>query len=178
MQPTSKFRTGIKFGIVTFLVYFALLFIRYKYFSNTPIMFGLAAVVSFIVVLVLYLFSGIARKKELNGYADFKDIFQTIFVCILITELAYVTFNFVYLKYVDPAFWDNFKVAARSFFEKTLPEDKVEQQMKQMDDAGNQITPVGLLRGYGFSVIVDSIIGMIYASILRKKKEVFPETDL
>jgi len=178
MQPTSKFKTGIRYGLITALIYAVLLFCRYKFFAYSPVAFGVMAIVSFIIVLVLYLLAGIARKKELNGYANFKDIFQTIFVSILITELIYVFFNLFYIRFIDPAFWDNFKVGARSFFEKALPEDKVDQQMKALDDASGQVTPAGLLKGYGFSVILDSIVGMIFASILRKKKDVFPETDL
>jgi hypothetical protein len=34
---------------------------------------------------------------------------------------------------------------------------------------------MGLVKGYGFSVIVDSIFGFLFASILRKKKPVFQE---
>ncbi len=179
MQPTSKFRTGIRFGIMTALLYIVLLFIRYRFFSSNPLAFVGAGGITFIAVLVMYLLAGIARKKELNGYATFRDILQTIFVCILITELAFVVFNGIYLKYVDPAFWENFKGGARAFFEKAgMSDADVDKQMKMLDEQGSQMTVPVLVRNFGMYVIVDSIVGMIYASILRKKKNVFPETDL
>ena len=113
------------------------------------------------------------------GYADFKDIFQTIFIAIIITEIVYVVFNAVYLKYVDPSFFDNFKLVTRNFLEKSgLSQDQVDEKMKTFDDANKQLTPLGLIKGFGTWVVIDSIIGMIYAAILRKKKDIFQEPKL
>ena len=86
MQPTSKYSTGLRFGLIIGLIYAILLFVRFNFFAGSPLSFGLFAIVSYLLILVLYLFAGISRKKELGGYADFKDIFQTIFISILITE--------------------------------------------------------------------------------------------
>ncbi|MDP4252189.1 MAG: DUF4199 domain-containing protein [Bacteroidota bacterium] len=179
MQPTSKYSTGLRFGLITGLVYAILLFLRYNFFAGSPISLGIFSMISYLVILVLYLFAGISRKKELVGYADFKDIFQTIFITIIITEIVYVVFNAIYLKYVDPSFFDNFKLVTRNFLEKSgLKQDQIDEKMKSFDDANNQLTPMGLIKGFGVWVIIDSIIGMIYASILRKKKDIFQETKL
>ena len=179
MQPISKYKTGVRFGLIIGLVYAVLLFLRYRFFAGSPLSIGIFAMVSYLVVLILFLFAGIARKKELDGYADFKDIFQTIFISILITEAVYVIFNALYLKYVDPSFFDSLKVVTRNFLEKKgLSQDQIDSQMKAFSDANKEMTPWGLIKGYGTWVIVDSIIGMIYSSILRKKKEIFQETKL
>lgn len=180
MQPTSKYSTGIRYGLITGLVYAVLLFLRYNFFAGGPITLGIFAIISYVVVLVLYFFAGAARKKELVGYADFKDIFQTIFITVLITEIVYVAFTAVYLKYVDPSFFDNFKLATRNFLEKSgqLSQDQIDDKMKSFDDTNQQFTPMGLIKGFGTWVIIDSIIGMIYASILRKKKDIFQEPKL
>lgn len=179
MPTGSKFKTGIRFGLITGLVYAILLFLRYNFFSGNPLSLGMFAIVSYLVVLVLFLFAGITRKKELGGYADFRDVFQTIFVAILITEAVYVVFNVIYLKYVDPSFFDNFKVATRNYMEKAgLPQDQVDSKMKAFDDMDKQLSPLGFIKSFGSWVIIDSIIGMIYALILRKRKDVFQETNL
>jgi hypothetical protein len=179
MQPISKYKTGIRFGLIIGLVYAVLLFLRYKFFAGSPVSLGIFAIVSYLVVLILYLFAGISRKKELDGYADFKDIFQTIFISILITEAVYVIFNSIYLKYVDPSFFDNLKVVTRNFLEtKGLTQDQIDSQMKAFGDANREMEPWGLIKGYGTWVIIDSIVGMIYASVLRKKKDVLPDTKL
>jgi len=179
MQPTSKYSTGLRFGLIIGLIYAILLFVRFNFFAGSPLSFGLFAIVSYLLILVLYLFAGISRKKELGGYADFKDIFQTIFISILITEAVYVIFTSAYLRFIDPSFWDNFKVVTRNFFEKAgMTQDQIDAKMKGFDEANKEMTPWAMVKGYGTWVIIDSIVGMIYSSILRKKKDIFQETKL
>lgn len=179
MQPTSKYATGIRFGLITGLIYAVLLFLRYHFFADSPISFRILALVSYLIVLVLYFLAGRSRKKQLKDYADFRDIFQTIFLAILITEAVYVIFTSVYLKYIDPSFWDNFRTVSRNFLEKSgMSQEKIDIQMKNFDEANREMTPWGLVKGYGTWVIIDSIIGMIYSSILRKKRDIIPETKL
>ena len=109
MTTVSKYSNGLRFGLITGLLYIVLLFLRYNFFAGSPVSFGLFAVVSYLVILMMYLFTGIFRKKELGGYGDLKEIFQSIFIAILITEVVYIIFNLIYIKFVDPAFWENFK---------------------------------------------------------------------
>ncbi|HTB24086.1 MAG TPA: DUF4199 domain-containing protein, partial [Puia sp.] len=140
-------------------------------FASNPVQFGLSALVTYIVILMLYLFTGIARRKELGGYGESREIFQSIFIVILITELFYILFNLIYLKYVDPAFWENLKTTTLSYYKGLkLGGEQMEQRMKSFKDVDQQTKPMGLLKGYGFSVIIDSLFGLIFAAILRKKK--------
>ena len=176
MQSISKYSIGVRFGLLAGFLYIILLFLRYKYFAGSPVSFGLFAVVSFIIILLIYLFTGMARKKQLGGYGEMKEIFQSIFIAILITEIVYIIFNFIYLKYVDPAFWVNFKATNLSFLEsKKVPEDQIEQQMKSFKDVDQATRPMGLIKGFGYSIIIDSIFGLIFAAMLRKKKPAFEE---
>src|SRR5271169_6223703 len=109
MDPVSKYSIGLRFGFITGLLYAVLLFFRYHFFASSPISFGLFAIVSYFIILMMYLFTGITRKRQLDGYGELKEIFQSIFIAILIAELAYVLFNLIYIKFVEPAFWENFK---------------------------------------------------------------------
>jgi hypothetical protein len=174
MNPTSKYTIGIRFGLLTGLIYIVLLFVRYHFTSSNPIFIGLFAILTYFVILVLFLFTGIARKKELGGYGEMKEIFQSIFIAILIAELFYVLFNLIYFKFVDPAFWENFKAASLAFMEKAgLTQNEIDEKMKSFKDVGQETKPMGLLKGYGTSVVVDSIFGLGFAALLRKKKPVF-----
>jgi hypothetical protein len=176
MNPISKYTVGLRFGLLTGLLYVVLLFLRYRLFASTPVSFGLFAFVSYIIILLMYLFTGIARKKQLGGFGEFKEIFQSIFIAILIAEMVYIIFNIIYTKFVDPSFWENFKVTTFSYLQKKgLTEDQIDQQMKSFKDVDQQMKPVALLKGYGFGVIMDSIFGLIFAAIIRKKKPVFEE---
>jgi hypothetical protein len=173
MNPASKFSTGIRFGLLTGVIYVFLLFVRYHFAASNPIFIGLFAILSYFVILVLYLFTGIARKKELGGSGEMKEIFQSIFITILIAELFYVFFNLIYFKFVDPAFWNHFKATSLTIMEKAgLTKEEIDEKMKGFKDVGQETNPMGLVKGYGTSVVMDSIFGLIFAAILRKKKPI------
>jgi len=178
MKPSTRYSMGIRFGLLTGLLYIVLLFFRYNFFASNPLSFGLFTVLSYLIILVVYLFTGIARKKELGGFADFREIFTCIFIAILITEFAYIIFNLVYFKFVDPSFWENFKATTIAYLQKKgLTDEQVDQQMKSFKDVDKQTEPFNVIKGYGISVIIDSIFGLIFAAILRKKKPVFEDVS-
>jgi hypothetical protein len=113
------------------------------------------------------------RKKQLGGTGEMKDIFQSIFITILITELCYVIFNWIYLKYIDPGFWQKLQAVSLEILKKLkAPQDQIDEQMKGFKDADQLTKPWGLIKGYGSSVVIDSIFGLLFASLLRKKKPV------
>lgn len=173
MNPVSNYKIGLRFGLFTGLIYIILLFVRYHFAASNPILIGVFTLLTYLVILILFLFTGIARKKELGGSGEMNEIFRSIFIAILITELFYVSFNLVYFKFIDPAFWDNFKANSLSIMEKAgLTKEEIDEKMKGFKDFGQETKPMELIKGYGTGVVVDSIFGLIFAAILRKKKSV------
>jgi hypothetical protein len=171
MDRDSKYYIGLRFGLLAGLIYAVLLYIRYRYFASNPIQFSLFATATYIVVLIMYVFAGVARKKQLGGMGEMKDIFQSIFIVILIAEFVFIIFNLVYLKLLDPLFWENFKTTSQIYYQnQKLNTEQMEQAMKGLKDVDQQTKPMGLIKGYGYSVIVDSLFGFIIASAVRKKK--------
>jgi hypothetical protein len=179
MKPISKYKIGLRFGLLTGLVYAVLLFFRYRFFATNPVSFAFFVIVSYLLVLGMYLFTGFARKKELGGYGAMNEIFQSIFITILIAEAAYVVFNFIYLKFIDPAFWENFKAGSLSYYQNLkMTDEEIDHAMKGLKDADQQVKPVGLLKGYGFGIVMDSVFGLIFAAILRRKKPEISEIPI
>jgi Protein of unknown function (DUF4199) len=174
MTPVSPYSVGLRFGLITALVYIVLLFCRYNFFAGNPLSFGLFTIVSYLVILTLYFFAGKARKTQQGGFGSFKEIFQTILITIVIAELAFVIFTFFYLRYVDPHFFENFKSNTLTYLEKAgLKEDQIDDQMKKFKDMDDQMSPLNLLKGLGSWIVIDSIFGLIFAAILRKNKDFF-----
>jgi len=170
MTPVSKYTIGLRYGIITGSLYFILLFCRYKFFASNPRYFVLSAVAGYFIILMMYLFTGIARKKELGGYASMKDIFTSVFIVILITELVYIIFNLVYFKILDPSFWNNFQASTLLQLQKLqTPGEQIDQQMKNFKEMEIQTSPANLIKGYGISVVIDCVFGLIFAIILRKQ---------
>jgi len=173
MNPTSRYTVGLRFGLIAGLLYIVLLFIRYNFFNKSPVGFGFFAIITYIIILLVYLITGMYRKKELGGYGELKEIFQSIFITILITEFSYILFNFIFLKYVNPSFWINFKTVSLAFYQQQkLPPEQIEQAMKGLKDIDKATNLGGLVSGFGYSVVIDCIFGFIFAFILRKKKPV------
>jgi len=173
MLSDSKYKVGIQYGIITGIVYIVLLFIRYRFTDLNTNYIGILAIISYLVILVMFLVTGIMRRKQLGGFAEMKVIFQSIFIAILITELCYVVFNWIYLKYVDPGFWEKLRTASLELLKKAnIPQDQIDEQMKGFKDADQLTKPMGLIKGYGSSVVIDSIFGLLFASLLRKKPTV------
>ena len=176
MNPTSKYSLGLRFGLITGFLYVSLLFLRYKFYISTPPSFSLFAIISYFIILMMYLITGILRKKQLGGYAEIKDIFQSIFITILITELFYVLFNFIYLKYADPGFLENFQGSALAYYKKLgYTTEQINMEMKDVRTLTDGMKPEGMIKGFGTIVVIDSIFGFIFAAILRKKKPISEE---
>ena len=171
MNPGSKYSVGTRWGLFTGLIYMLLLFLRYHFSALNPLFIGVIAAISYLFILILFLFTGIARRKELGGYGELREIFRSIFIAILITELCYVMFNLIYFKWVDPTFWTKFSAASLPYMQKAgLSQIEMDEKMKSFKDLGQQTNPAGLFKGYGTSVVVDSIFGLIFAALLRKKR--------
>jgi hypothetical protein len=176
MTATSKYMVGVRYGVITGLIYMVLLFLRYHFFAGSPVSFFLFSMASYIIILMMYLATGIARKKELGGYGDLKEIFQSIFIAILITELVYILFNFIYFKFADPTFWEKFNAVVLAYDRRqNMTAEQIDQSMKGFKDAAKNMQPVVLVKNYGVSVIIDAVFGIILAAVVRKKKPVTSE---
>ncbi|MEJ7684422.1 MAG: DUF4199 domain-containing protein [Segetibacter sp.] len=127
-----------------------------------------------LVFLVLFYFTGVARRKQLGGYADFKEIFQAILLAIVITELSYAIFNFVYLKYIEPGFFDRFSQTSKLNFKKAgWTDERIGQQMDKLKDAFTQLSPVNALKGMGMWIVIDCIFGLIFSTFLKRISKIF-----
>jgi Protein of unknown function (DUF4199) len=179
MQPVSKYTVGVRFGLIAGVLYCIFLFLRYTFFSSAPPSFFYCTVVSYFLILMVYLFTGIARKKELGGYAELREIFQSIFITILITELFYVLFNFIFLKFADPGFLNRFEATSMAYYKKMdMTPEEISTDMKSIKVFSETMKPGGMLKGFGTTVIIDSIFGFIFAAIVRRKKPIQAEPKL
>ncbi len=182
-KNSSNVKNGVTFGVIIGLIYCVSLFARYNMVSSGPIMIGLIGLIFYLIIIGVMVFCGIKRRKELGGYITFKDAFQTIFVAILIGELIYFVFNFIYLKYVDPNYYDKFYNAMEQFMQKNIKDEtKLDEQLNNLkEQLDTQKTKGGTIKGialsYLISVAVSGIIGMIVSLIIRKNPPIFNEPE-
>jgi hypothetical protein len=174
MDTEKSLAAGIKYGIMGGLFYVVLLYIQFTFGASNPIVFAFYKFITYIIILAVFIFAGISRRKELGGFANFKTIFQTLLVTIVITELFYALFNYIYLNYIDPQFMDNFLSNTLNWMENNnVPQEQIDKQFKNYKENASNPTLKNTAVGIGLWIIIDSIIGLIIAGILKKEKPVF-----
>ena len=178
-SKSSNVRNGAMFGLIIGLIYCISLFIRYNMISSGVIMVGVITILFYFVVIGMLFFCGIKRRNELGGFIELKDAFQTIFVAILIAELIYTIFNFIYLKFIDPGYFDKMKTAMEAFMEKTIKnDDKRDEAINNFRERFEKqktwaLNIKGIVLGYLMWIAITGVFGLIAALIIRKKRPVF-----
>src|SRR5258708_6342232 len=133
-SKSNNLKNGLTFGLIVGLIYCISLFIRYQMINSNPIMIGVVVLLFYLIVIGTLVFCGLKRKKELGGFIEMKDAFQTIFIAVLVGELVYIIFNFIYLKYVDPNYFNKFMTSIQNWVENSsmaeAQKDKILDRMK------------------------------------------------
>jgi hypothetical protein len=175
MEQETNTTHAIKWGVIIGLVYSVLLWLRYMSGGSSPIMMGVWALFGYIVILVLMLVSGFQLRKKNGGYIEFREIFKCLFISVLIFEAFYTAFNFIYLKYIDPEFFnkliestENMMLKANS---KQADIDKTIDRMREQADANASIGSI--LKTYLFSIAFSGTFALILSAIIKKKKDPF-----
>ena len=175
MKSNQNISTGVAFGLVIGLVYCILLFLRWQSATNF-IQFGLLAVVSYLVIIGILIYEASYRRKLNGGYIETKELMQTLFISVLIFELFYSLFNFIYLKYIDPGVIDSMKQAMQKMLNQAGDQVTDEQRRKSMErfDQLGEATQLGqAIKGYFTSIAISGIIALIISAIMRKRKPIF-----
>jgi hypothetical protein len=162
--------TALKMGIILGVVYCVLIFIQNRFFYGNPIQFGLVKIICYIVILSGFFYTGYLYKKQSGGYITFQECLKAMLLAIAITELFYIFFGIIYIKFIDPSFIAKMKLGLMNYLRKLkVPEEKISEQMEKFNDAG-KITFWISVQSYGFALIIDAVFAVIFAAILRKQR--------
>lgn len=179
MQKETNINHGLKWGTIIGLVYCALLFLRYSQGGANPVMLGVWSFIGYVVVLILLFICGNSRKKALGGYIELKDAFQTMFICVLGFEFFYMAFNFIYLKYVNPDFFQNMKDSLEAFMIKNnVDQGKIDEALESLDTQASKNMNLGnSILSFAYSIVISGIFALIFALIIRKKRDPFMQAE-
>lgn len=176
-MKNKNISTGINFGIVIGLVYVILLFWRWNEAENL-IKFGVIASVAYLVVIGMMIFEAYTRRKQNEGFIEIKDLFQTLFISVLIFEFIYGFYNFIHLKYIDPEVINRMKVGMKELLEKAgenLPEAEREKSLSKFDELEKSTELVPIIKSYLTSIAMSGVFALIISLIFKKKKPIFQE---
>jgi hypothetical protein len=179
MEKETNVTHGLKWGAMIGLVYCLFLFLRYNQGTGNLLYFGLWTFLGYVVVLILLLFCGITRKKKLGGFISLKNAFQTMFVAVLGFEFIYMAFNFLYLKFVDPNFFENFRISLETMLEKSnLDQEQINEQLEKFDsNTAKNLNLGSSITSFAFSIMISGIFALIFALIIKKNKGPFQSTS-
>jgi multisubunit Na+/H+ antiporter MnhB subunit len=179
IQKENNISFGLKWGLIIGAVYCFFLFLRYNQGNANPMNFALWTFVGYVVVLILLLLCGINRRKKLGGYIELRDAFQTMFVAVLGFEFLYMAFNFLYLKFIDPHFFENFRNSMEAFLEKNnVTDEQISKQLKNLDE--NSVKSMNLgssFTTFAFSIMISGVFALLFAVIIKRKKPPFQNTS-
>jgi glucan phosphoethanolaminetransferase (alkaline phosphatase superfamily) len=175
MQQETNVSFGIKWGVLIGVVYSVLLLLRYTTGATNPIMLGLWAFVGYLAVLILLLISGFQLRKRNGGFIELKEVFKILFLSVLIFELFYALFNFIYLKYVNPTFFQTLKDSTEALLQKSnQPQEKIDEMLEKMDaQAAANMNILDVLKSYLVSISISGVFALIFSLIIKKKKDPF-----
>ena len=175
MHKESNVSFGVKWGIIIGFIYSLFLFMRYSNGAGNPVMLGIWAFVGYIAVLVLLLISGFQLRKRNGGFIELKDAFKILFLTVLIFELFYALFNFIYLKYIDPEFFQRLRDSTEALLQKSnQSQEKIDELLEQMDQqAASNMKVVDVLKSYLVSIGISGVFALIFGLIVKKRKDPF-----
>ena len=171
-EKPSALALGLKMGVLTAVVYMGLLWLRYTYLSYNPMVFRFTMIFSYVFILLFFGCTAWLRRKALGGFAEIREIFGAVFICILITEICYITFNYVYLNFIEPDFFDRFGRAAIEYTKNSGGDVmKVQHLVEEINNEKGAISSVlSSIIGLGQWLIIDSILGLLISLAFRKVK--------
>src|SRR5215207_2873451 len=162
MQKENNVSFGLRWGLIIGAVYCLFLFLRYSQGNGNPMNFALWTFLGYVVVLILLFLCGINRRKKSGGYIELKDAFQTMFVAVLGFEFIYMAFNFLYLKFIDPHFFENFRNAMEAFLEKNnVSQEQINKQLESFDkDSVKNMNLGSSFTTFAFSIMISGIFAL------------------
>lgn len=170
--PSKPYALGIKFGLLAGVVYVLLLLIRYRFLASDPRLFSGSIMLSYLLILGLFAVAGLARRRSLGGFAETREIFGTIFIVILIAEVFYLVFNYVYLNYIDPDFFRTYTDTVIGYLERSGTDlSRINDQMSSLEAQNEQKRSLmDNLRLFATSVVIDGVFGLIIALVIRRAR--------
>lgn len=172
MEKQKNVEHGLKWGVIIGVVYCLLLLIRYNQGNGAPILLGVWTFIGYLIVLILLFICGVIRRKQLGGYIELKDAFQTMFIAVLGFEFFYMAFNFIYLKYINPDFFQNMKDSMEAFMIKNnVSQEQIDKALEQMDtQAAKNMNLVTSFLSFAFAILVSGVFALIFALIIKRKR--------
>jgi hypothetical protein len=180
-QTVNSSSHGLKWGLIISAVYLVLLFLRYYLGASSFLYFFGLTFVGYTAVLILLFMCGYRHRSENGGWVEMKDVFKSMFIAVLLFEFAYMLFTFVYLKYIDPAFFDKLRTSTEEVLlaakQSQSDSDKILNNIDLMKEQSKNMGVFDFLRSYLTYVGITGLFALLFSFILKRQPPVFREDN-
>ncbi len=173
MSRAARNKTGAIYGVVLGLVYIILSTITNLTVAQQVTLYGVMTLVNYVLYFIILGIMAKMIRKANGGFIEFKELFGTIFVILLVSGSMTYIYNWVFMNYIDPHFTEKVLEAARIKIEQApLPDEKIDELLKNMDKESAGAKSFDPLAWAGL-IVRDCVFGLIVAAIMKKSKPVF-----
>ena len=179
MQEANSGSHGVRWGIIIGIVYCLFLALRFSIGGGNAGIFGILTFVGLVTVLILLFICGIQFRKKNGGHLEMKEAFKTMFIAVLIFEFFFTVFSVVYLKYIDPGFFDRFRLSTENLLNMAnQPQAESDKILQGIDDWATQARSLNvfdILKTYLYNVAMIGLFALIFSLIIKRKQPPFQE---
>lgn len=178
-QSVNSGTHGLKWGVMIGVIYAIFVVLRHSVGGANPVYYSMLMFAGYVIVLVMLFFCGRQLRKENGGWIEMKEVFKAMFIAVLIFEFFFTVTYFVYLKYINPGFFEAFRnnsedllIAARR------PQKEIDDLTSAMDLSQKQIdqsNAFDFFKTYLYYVGVTGLFAILFAFILKRKPPVFDD---
>ena len=159
---------GIIFGIILALITATLYAVDLKLFVS-----GWIGATTFIISVVVGILLLVKTKKDTNDLLSFKDAFTAYFITVLIAILISTSFSILLFNVIDPEAKETINEYLIKYMAETLqkfgtPASAVNEALAKMRE-NNPFSTLEQIKGFGFSLALYSILGLILAAFFKSK---------
>jgi amino acid transporter len=180
-QTVNSGSHGLKWGLIISVVYAILLFLRFYFGASSFLAFFGLTFVGYAVVLILTFICGYRLRRDNGGWIEMKEVFKSMFIAVLVYEFVYMLFTFVYLKYVDPTFFDKLRASTEDILQAVKqPQsdtNKILNNIDLMKDQAKNMGTFDFIRSYLTYVGITGLFALLFSFILKRKPPVLREDN-
>jgi hypothetical protein len=181
MQKENSGPHGVKWGLIIGLAYCVLLYLRFSLGAKNAGIFGLLTFSGFVIVIVLTLFCGLNFRSKNGGFVQMKDAFKTMFIAVLIFEFFYSLFSLLYLRYIDPGFFEKFRTSTENLLlmakQSQSDNDKILAGVDDWAAQARNLNVFDFLKSYLYNVAITGFFALLFAFIIKRKPSPFHQEN-
>lgn len=180
-QTVDSGSHGLRWGLIIGVAYAVLVFLRYRLGTNNVMIFSVLTFVGFIVTLGLLFFCGWKLRQQNGGWIEMREAFKAMFIAVLLFEAFFMVTTLVYLKYIDPNFFEKLRTSTETMLlAANTPQREVDTMLNNMDQLQTQYSQINFfdfLKTYLYSVGITGLFALLFAFIIKRKPPVFQQDD-